>query len=376
MAHALVPVSRGYLLAGAAIATGLYAMRDRGEVTQHVAAPVASVTPMQVSAPRPLPTLVALVAEPQADAIDDEMDDLEEVRGHAAITDSAEFALVFELEGTSYIRLSTELRATARGRARMIVEDGVHAVVAPVAASALPGGLANKWRDRTMLVNGTCEARVIGFAEVSRVSGDPPGSEDYWFGSDDERPAKEPTWTRESIVADNVTLVAKLDGCSGTWARGSDYERAQVAHSVSAPGLETEALADLLARTGEDPIQDEWKQMGRDGDWRDSIDVQATTYEHPTTGEKWIFARAYKDGDCGEFSVSKMAAYRVGSSGKIHRFTDLEFAGEPIEDVVDLDGDGQPELVLGGSNAAELVDLANTRHDSISVPFHHYGCGC
>lgn len=384
MAHALVPVSRGYLLAGAAVAAGLYAIHDRDEATPQPEPRVASVMPMRPSAPRPMPTIAIPITGADVDDADleAEEDDIEAVRGHAAIEDIAEFAMVFDVDGTSYLRLSTELRAKARGKARLVIEHdwGVHAVVAPVTLSAMPDEL-RKWNGRSVLVNGTCQARVIGFAEVSRVSGDPPGSEEYyWYEGEDgeiEPPATEPTWTIENITADNVTLAAKLDGCSGSWARSTEYETPQIAMSVTEPELETNAIADLLAKNDIDPIQDDWKLEGGEGDWRDAVDVEATTYEHPATGEKWIFVQAYKAGGCGDAGMSAMAAYRVGKSGKMHRFTDLDFGGELIEEVVDLDGDGQPELILGGGDSStELVDLANTRHDSISVPQHHHGCGC
>jgi hypothetical protein len=47
-----------------------------------------------------------------------------------------------------------------------------------------------------------------------------------------------------------------------------------------------------------------------------------------------------------------------------------------ISEVVEVDGHGQPELMLGEGNSAELVDLANGRHESISVDFRYTGCGC
>lgn len=378
MAQALLPVSRGYLIAGAAVAVGLYAIRDRGELAEQPAPSDAAVATQYASAPRPMPTLAlampTLADEGELEEDSDE-DAIEEVRGHAPIEDAAEFAMVFDVEGTSYLRLSNELRGKSHGKARMIVEGDVYSVVAPVAASALPSELA-KWNGREVLVNGTCRARVIGFAEVSRASGEAPGSENYWYTPEEERPATPPTWTKKAVMADNVTLAAELDGCSGTWARSTEYQPAQVARATEEPGLETDAIADLIAKGDDDPIQDEWKQAGGEGDWRDAADVKATTFEHPTTGEKWIFVSAYEGGGCGDPSVSKMAAYRVGKTGKLHKFTDLDYAGRTISDVVDLDGDGQPELVLGEGSSSELVDLKNTYHDSIDVSFHYSGCGC
>ena len=72
-----------------------------------------------------------------------------------------------------------------------------------------------------------------------------------------------------------------------------------------------------------------------------------------------------------------MAAYRANADGTVRRVADLEFGYDNIAGVVDVDGDGQPELMLGGGGtSAELVDLANERHGSISVEYRSYGCGC
>jgi hypothetical protein len=379
MAPALLTVSRGYLLAGAVVAAGLYATRDHDAIAEREEAKATTVRrPDTFAAPTPAPMLVSTLEHETADAPELALEDEEPevVRGHAEIEDASEFAMLFEVGGTTYLRLSHELRATSHGTPRLIVEGEVYAAVAPVAPSALPTELT-AWQGRTVLVDGTCKARVVGFAEVARASGEAPGSEEYWSLPENERPAEPPTWTLETVMADDVMLAAKLDGCSGTWARSTDHQPAQIARAVASPGLETDAIADLLAiDDGIDPIQDQWKEMGGEGDWREAVDVEATTFEHPLTGEKWIFASAYKEGHCGEPSVSTMAAYRVTKTGAVQRFTDLQFAGETIQDVVDLDGDGQPELVLGTGSMATLVDLANNERASIAVPFHSYGCGC
>ncbi|MDX2093752.1 MAG: hypothetical protein SFX73_38295 [Kofleriaceae bacterium] len=377
MAHVFSTVSRGYLLAGAVVATGLYATRDHAATEREEPAVASTGRASTFVAPTPAPMLVSTRdAHPDVPELALADEEPEEVRGHGEIEDVAEFAMLFEVGGTTYLRLSSDLRATSRGTPRLIVDGEVYAAVAPVALAALPAELS-PWQGRTVLVDGTCKARVVGFAEVARASGDAPGIEEYWNLSEDERPASPPAWTLEDLMNDEVILAAKLDGCAGTWARSTDYQPAQVARAVSSPSLETDAIADLLAiDDGADPIQDAWKEMGGEGDWRESVDIEAKTFEHPDTGEKWIFASAYKEGSCGDPSASKMAAYRVTASGAVQRFTELDYAGETLQEVVDLDGDGQPELVFGSGGSATLVDLANKEHASIAVPFHTYGCGC
>jgi hypothetical protein len=71
-----------------------------------------------------------------------------------------------------------------------------------------------------------------------------------------------------------------------------------------------------------------------------------------------------------------MAAYRANADGTVRRVADLKFGYDDIAGVVDVDGDGQPELLLGDGTRAELVDLANEHHGAIRVEHRSYGCGC
>lgn len=341
--------------------------------------------PVEPAEPRPartakLPTIVtAPPALPDEDIADEELPPEEEVVddsieqddqtlfGMEEITDPAELAMLFEVDGTTYLRLSTEERATARGAATMTSDGTVHAVVAPVSVNALPATFKS-WANRTVLVDGTCRARVTGFAEVSRVQGD--ASNPYNYDEDGkEVPVEE--WTEQRIVDANVTLAAKLDGCTGTWARAADIKAPIMGSFVDEPELEERAIADLIA-LNDDLTQKSWAEMGGEGSWQDHADITAQSWQHPGTNEKWIFVKAYREGHCGDAGVNLMTAYRVDAAGKMHRSNDLSIGYADIKQIVDLDGDGQPELL--GDNA--VYDLASHTHDSIYVDSYYYGCGC
>lgn len=309
---------------------------------------------------------------PELDVVEE---DEEEVRGFAGDLEPEEFAMVFSVDGTSYLRLSTDEEASARGPGKFIDEGGIASVVAQVATAAMPDDL-RKWAGRTVLVNGTCRARVVGFAEVSRVSGYASDPHNY---DEDGNHIEPEAWTAELVLERNdVTLAAKLDGCDGTWARAESYSPAAVASMIEAPDLEAAAIGELLAKNDDDVNDEAWRQSGGEGDWRDAVDIKTTAWQHPFTNERWVFVQANTGGGgCGEASMSLMAAYRAKPDGTVRRFTDLGYAYDTIAQIVDLDGDGQPELILGGDDRAELVDLANEHHESIDVPSYGYdGCGC
>ena len=161
-----------YLALAACVGLGGYFLVDHD-------APAASPAKPRAVRTAKLPSLAITpaVTDDDDESLDLDLDvpsedePVEEIRGHEAITDPAEFAMVFDVGGTLYLRLSQEERATARGEALLLENAGVTSVVAPVAASALPAAFRS-WVGRSVLVDGTCRARVVGFAEVSRVSGD------------------------------------------------------------------------------------------------------------------------------------------------------------------------------------------------------------
>lgn len=342
-----------------------------------------AATAQPAAIPAMAPRLPSVEGEPELEAEDDEKIE-EAMRGLTPLEDPAELAFVFTVDGESYLQLSTEERAEERGSARMFEDDGVFAVVAPVTTAAMPAEL-RAWEGRSVLVDGVCRARVVGFAEVSRISGEPPAPSDEdsdggsGEGSDedgteaDDAPA---TWTIESVVDSGVVLAARLDDCAGTWARSTDYSPAAVAVKLEAPELEEAAREELLARKDVDPTQKEWAEAGGEGDWRDAAEVVTQVYQHPLTDERWVFAQARRFGGCGDPGFGMMAAYRANADGTLRRVADLEFGYDTLAGVMDVDGDGQPELMLGEGNGAELVDLANQRHASIGVEYRYTGCGC
>jgi hypothetical protein len=364
-------ISPSYLaLAGCIVAGGyLLVGGDEAPAKQARAATVRSA-----AIPAMSPRLPDVDREPEleVEAEEEELEE-EEMRGLAPLEDPAELAFVFSLDGVSYVRLSSEERALVRGSARMIEEDGVYAVIAPVTAAAMPAEL-RAWAGRSVLVDGVCRARVVGFAEVSRISGEP--SDPYGDGDDPGEGDEPAAWTIESVTDTGVVLAAELDGCTGTWARSTDYSPAAVAVKIDAPALEDAARKELLARTVLDPTQDEWIAAGGEGDWRDAAEVVTQVHQHPLTDERWVFVQARRHGTCGDPGFAVMAAYRAKADGTVRRVADLEFGYDDLAEVVDVDGDGQPELMLGSGDHAELVDLANERHESISVEYRSFGCGC
>lgn len=364
-----------YLALAACAGVGGYLLVDGDAPAAAPAKPsrgvrAAKLPPIVVAPARPADLdedLPALAGEDMVDGLDVE----EPMRGHDEITDPAEFAMVFSLDGVTYLRLSTEARATRHGTPQLLLDGEVHAVVAPVSTSSLPAEFRS-WAGKTVLVNGTCRAQVVGFAEVSRITGEPSDPFRY---DDDGNPIEPDEWTIEAVTDNNVMLAAKLDdACIGTWARAEAFSPAAIASMEEVPVLEFEAKAQLFESVDEE-LTASWKEQGGEGSWRDAADVVSTTWKHPLTNERWVFVQARRHGSCGDPGFSKMAAYRVRADASLHHAATLDYGGASISEILDLDGDGQPELLLGEGDTA-LVDLTNQAQQSIYIPYHSYGCGC
>jgi hypothetical protein len=382
MLHALSNVRPGVLLLGAAIAVGAYAVRD-AETARPRAVPAPSprtvaAAPVVRAAP---PPSLDTVGEDEGEEVDDDAieDVTEELNGLAPLDGPADFAMMFWVDGTPYLRLSDSETATSHGRVQLIHQPDYIAAVAAVTKSALPAELRS-WAGRTVFVDGKCQAKVVGFAEVSRVSGDPPGTDEWYYQAEEEQRGEKPEWNLENVRAANITLAAKLDGvgdCDGMWARATELAPAVIAHAVDASELETKALGDLFMSYEVESQQQSWTEMGAEGKWTDSADIRVTTWMHPESGERWIFAQASAGGDgCGSPSADAMAVYRAGDDGKLRKVTTMRYAYSTIRSVVDIDADGQPELLLGEGESTDLVDLKNENHGSISMPYYTWGCGC
>ena len=250
-----MPALRTYL-ALAVVVGGGYLLIDRDVATSpdlslNEPAPKRAARVAAIHAPRTPTLVVEPVLEEEIDEEIAEADADDIMRGHDTIEDPAELAFVFSVDGVSYVRLSTEERAESRGTGHLTEEDGVFSVVAPVATRAMPAQF-RAWAGRSVLVDGSCRARIVGFAEVSRVSGEASNP----YDADGEEETEPATWTVERVTDDNVVLAGKLDGCTGTWARSVDYSPAAVVAKIDAPDLEGAARADLLAHRDLDLTQE------------------------------------------------------------------------------------------------------------------------
>ncbi len=351
-----------YLVSGDAPAAPAAPIQARAKAPARVVIPTAPPS-------LPSPSTVAPVLEAVAFEASDEM--MLEVHGLAPFEDESEFAMVFTAGGELWMRIAEEADSVVGGR-KKFYEGEMNSVIAPVSLAAVPAALRHFDR-MTVLVNGTCVARVDGFAKIAQAGGD--AGEGLFDDEGNFLGAEE--WTAEKVERDGYVLAARLEGdCAGTWARSTQHAPAVLADAVDDPALIALATKQILA-DDKAAHQIEWAAQGGEGPWQDAVEVSVRSFQHPGTGEIWIFASATKEGYCGDPALNVNTVYRLGDThDALTRVASPEWTANSIRQVVDVDDDGEVELVIDSYNGTDLVDLMNTTQRSLSVPFHSYGCGC
>ncbi|MGE0547324.1 MAG: hypothetical protein AB7O24_08865 [Kofleriaceae bacterium] len=287
-----------------------------------------------------------------------------------------ELALVFEAGGGSYVKLA-DLSTGPDDAHRQVVpphdpfalidRDGGAAVIGHIPDSDVPA-IYRSWKGRTVVVDGTCTATVTEFAVVSRLIGD-TGYADVPDGKG---------WDVDSVMRNGgAMLAAKLDRCTGSYARDAALSPVAVPVAIENRALVAKAKAALLASQPAKAIQREWIELGNTGKWHTDAELIARVLRHPTTGATFVSIQSKVDNECGGVSDNAWGLYRVEAGNTITPVT-VRRLGEvsTIEQLIDVDSDGSFEIL--GQSWLGLDTLYTTAAgeliEQLRVPF--YGCPC
>jgi hypothetical protein len=173
------------------------------------------------------------------------------------------------------------------------------------------------------------------------------------------------------------TLVARIEGCSGIFARDAALPAITVLTDMAESGDVMErALDRFFASKLVVDAQDGWREAGNDGTWYEGPDGHMETHvmRHPRTGVVWVVIHAYRYNDCGQVGGNVLGIYRVEPDGSLATVQVRDGGMAQLAHVIDLEGDGELELV-GSSEAETMIDRTNgdiVRDLSVAS----YGCGC
>lgn len=302
------------------------------------------------------------------------VDPTESIQSMGEIDDPADFAFVVEVGGATYVRLAADddLGVEPKhDRAKLVVDDYVTSAISPLSPRDLPERLRS-WKGRKLLVDGTCEAKVVGFVALARASGDPRYADDA--GGDVDQ-----SWTIDNTISSGRTIIAgRLDGdCIGSWARAADRPDVGLAIALDDDKLEAAARHAFFASEHAEEIAADWRKAKQQGDWRDHASLDVRVVKHSVTGERWAFVHARKSGACGEHEINVAVTYQLDEAGLPTEVTAGPLPGSTLEALVDLNGDGWFERVViheDDSDRSLTGPIDDAALAAIDVPFH--GCGC
>jgi hypothetical protein len=326
-----------------------------------IAPPAVAAAPTIAIAP---PPEVVTVAPPTA-----RVHETEPARGAEGRRDSSDdIELAFVAGGDTYLALR-DVDATAlprHGRLRMITDEYVDGAIARL--DAVPADL-RAWQGREVIVDSTCRATVTGFALIARLTGDPG-----YAGVEGDDAAWKPA---QIFDHGHVMIAAKLDRCTGTYARAASATPIVVFEPGTATAAQlAQARMKVLASHAAAAATKEWKSFDQPGRWFDA-NLGATTVRDPRTSTTWISMHGHVEEDCGGPTVNLWGLFRVEPDGTLAtvQLRPLETLTQ-IDKLVDVDGDGVPELVGRGwiNPDALITDASGHAIVSLETPF--YGCPC
>jgi hypothetical protein len=285
-----------------------------------------------------------------------------------------EIKLVFRADGASYMRLADIERDRAgalqwprHAAMRLVKDDGAEIAIAAVQGADLPA-MHGAWAGKEVVVDGACRAKVTGFAVVSRLYGDTA-----YAGIEKEK------WDVASVMqSGSQVLAARLDRCSGTFARDAALAPVVVPEPIQNPRLAATARSALIASSAAAEAKRSWDEYGSSsgGAWWDHAEIATNVLRHPRTGETFVTVYAHAEFFCGGPDINVWGLYRAAADGTLSPVHEKRFERlHSVDRILDIEGDGELELI-GRSWLGDVVIAAadGSELDSLAVPF--FGCPC
>ena len=252
---------------------------------------------------------------------------------------------IFELGGVTWVALPS-IKPGAHGAFRRI--DGRrlpygghdHAVIAPIELPA-----------RELVVDNHCVEIVGKFALIARVSGEPVPAE-HGFS----------TWTSERIADKGTVVVAgKLEHCRGSFAQPRANPPLDLLESTHDAVAVTKARVAVLSSSNVDAPPPTRDRFGNERLWKESASVDALVARDPHTHVTWVSVHVHDRGFPCDGPVGNVwGLYRV--HGKlVDEVAVIDLVDvDAIDALVDLDGDGIPELIGRGAIGPGPIVVAST----------------
>jgi len=285
-----------------------------------------------------------------------------------------EIKLVFRADDASYLRLADIERDAAgtiqwprHGAPRLVKDDGAEIAIAAMRDEDVPA-THRGWAGREVVVEGGCRATVTGFAVVSRLYGDTA-----YAGIEKER------WDAASVMQmGSPVLAARLDGCTGTYARDAALAPVVVPEPLRDERLARAARSALIASPAAAEAKRSWAELGpaNVGPWWEHAELSTKVLRHPRTGATLVAVHAHAEFYCGGPDLNVWGLYRAAADGTLSPVHEKRLERlHSIEQILDIEGDGELELI-GRSWLGDIVIAGADGGELDSLEIQFYGCPC
>ncbi|CAN5393168.1 hypothetical protein BH11MYX1_BH11MYX1_05560 [soil metagenome] len=236
------------------------------------------------------------------------------------------------------------------------------------------------WRDVRVTVDGTCTDRLHDFALIAQLSGNPE-----YVEAPDEAPLDhmgQRLWTAKQVQAEGQTyVVAKLAHCTGTYARAASAPPtvafSSVEHGPHLAQAEQRTLrSDLAAHVKATFFEQSGDVKDVPAAWAEAAQVHSIEVTDPRTGTNWVSVHVHADFACGGPDLNFYDLYRVDGDQLV---TVSEIKTDnlaSIDALVDLDGDGVPELLGSGWLEPTRAFYSSEMETLVSYELPFFGCPC
>jgi hypothetical protein len=295
-----------------------------------------------------------------------------------AVTDSRphrEHAIAFSAGGNAYIQLNgTSSNMPGHGAARYVPEDyaeDVGTAIAPVTGGVDESLTA--WIGKSVIVDGTCEAKVVALELVTRGS----GSFDY-MGVELNENSSDDTKATALLKNGHVVLAGRLDGCTVNlgYARAAELAKSLNGIEINSKPL-VEKAQNTLQRSA--MVKAKQKALLENDDVSEEesfAEFSSHVFRHPQTGTTIVSVHMMSWLGCGYDGINVWGLYEVVDGSQLDELSLIELTDTVhIDHAVDIDADGTFEFmgreILSGRR---LIDSTGEVLNTLVEPF--YGCPC
>lgn len=287
-------------------------------------------------------------------------------RPQPAPTYTSELQLVFRAADATYMKLAPAA-GISHGPLTLYDREEIDDWQTFSIGEVADAGIYQHWLGKRVLVDGTCEAAVVGFAIVGRLLGKP-----------DYAPGDHAQWTADNVLEFGApVLAAKLDACTGTFARARELPLVITPLVIEdETHIADRAREKLLSSVPARAAQYEWINAKREGEWKTGAEISTIVVRHPLTNVVWVSVHARMEEGCDAPDINLWGLYRVDGDALATEQQRALGDLHSIDRLIDIEGDGALEVIGKPWHGTDTVIARPSGDELMRLELPFYGCSC